>query len=126
MIKHPESSQHGEELGTLVQLLAEFPRPDPSLFHLRSRIAFDCVQGNTQGKLEGEFLLSTLRGVGQGLEKFESFVEMSDSFYMSRALAGALPSVLPIGNRLFYQAGPGVVMGEEFGLCLFCLKKLLL
>jgi hypothetical protein len=42
---------------------------------------------------------------------------------MSGASDGALPSFLPITNRLFKKTGFRTVMCQQFGLCLSSLRK---
>ncbi len=50
-VKQTQSKQHGEELGSLPQLLTQFPGPGVGFFHLRGRIALDRDQGIIQGEL---------------------------------------------------------------------------
>src|SRR5262245_56617139 len=123
MIKHPEPPEHREELGGLSYLQAQLECPSVSFFHFRGRIAFGGYQRRAQSDLQGEFLLDTLGSIRQGLEQLQPFGKVADRFLMSRALGGSLSRLLPIGNGLRAETRLSVMMGQQFRLSLFGLKK---
>ena len=64
----PQTTQHGEKLLRVFQVLTELPSTRVGLFHLRSRIAFRGKQRCAQGDQHVHFALGTLRGLGERLE----------------------------------------------------------
>ena len=80
-------------------------------------------QRQAESELEVNLLLGALGRVWQGLEQLQPLGEVTDRFHISRALGGSLTRLLPVGNSLLKQPGLGVVMGQQFRLCLFRLSK---
>jgi hypothetical protein len=81
-------------------------------------------QRRAQGGLHDQLLLRTLGGVGQGGEYLQPFREVRDRFQIGRALNGALPRLLPVGESLRCEPGLGIVMGQQLGLRLAALRKM--
>jgi hypothetical protein len=68
-------------------------------------------------------LLNTLGSVGQGLEQFQPFGEVTNSLNISRALSGSLTGILPIGKGLLDKARLRVVRCEQLRLGFLCVQK---
>ena len=99
-MKTQQPIQHPDELPRLPYLLAQLPRPTVGVSHIRSRLALGSNQVLTEGHLQVQLLLDAFRSVRQGLEHLQPFREAANGFDMRRALASALASPLPVGNRV--------------------------
>ena len=67
---------------------------------------------------------SASSGVRQYAEQLQAAGRLARGFAVGGAFQCSSASRLPIRDRLRVQAGLGVVVGEEFGLGLDCLRKL--
>src|SRR5688572_7032296 len=102
-MKVMKPTQHPEELPRLPYLLAQLPRPDEDLPHVWSRLPLRGDQGLPEGDLQAQLVLSTLTGIRQGLEHFQSFPQVANGFYMRRALVSALAGPLPVRNGVLRE-----------------------
>ena len=75
--------------------------------------------------MQGQGVLCMLKRLRQGREQLEPGGEVADGFQIGRALAGALPRPLPVGDGLRTQACLSVVLRQQLGLRLGRLWKLL-
>src|SRR6059058_136865 len=91
---------------------------DVGLCNLRRCIAFHVKQRCPESDKQVDFSLDAIRGLGERLEQRKSLTEMGNRFDMSGALAGSLPSVIPIVHRLLREPCLGIVMRDKFWLCL--------
>src|SRR5262249_4197685 len=64
--------------------------------HFRGRPAFGGDERRPEGRLQGEFVQATLRGVGQCLEEFHPPGPVADRLPMGTALQGRSPGLPPI------------------------------
>ena len=94
-------------------LLAQLPGSAVGVSDFRSRLAFRGSEGLPEGDLHVQLALGAVRGVWQGLEHCQPFGEVADGFHISRARAGALAGLLPVGEGLRQQAGFRIVMREQ-------------
>src|SRR5262245_51001655 len=125
----PQSTHHGENLVRVFQILAELPSVRVRLSDFRSCVTFGGKQRCSQSQAHVQLPWETLRGLGEHLEQREPLPEMSNGFHLARPLAGPLPSLVPVGNRLFRQPCFHIMMRYKFRLSFnrfweLCLKHL--
>ena len=65
---------------------------------------------------EVQLALGARGSVRQCFEHLQPLRAVRNRFHIGRALAGSLPGLLPIGNRLGNQSRFGVVMGDQLRL----------
>jgi hypothetical protein len=118
LIKPEEAKQHREDLTGVSQPLAQGPRSGVNVLDFWGGKAPDGQERRSQGALQREFLLGTLGRVREEHENLQCLAEVPNRFRMGRAPSGALPGPLPVGYGLLCKACFGVVMRQQFRLCL--------
>src|SRR2546430_16383910 len=108
MDRQPQEGR--EELRRLSYLPTQLTRPGVGLLHFRIPIAFDVLQNPAQDRVEGEFVLQTLRGIRKLLKHFQSFGEVTDGLSICRTFTGSLARPLPVLHSLLDTLRLGVVM----------------
>jgi hypothetical protein len=99
MIHRPQSSHHSEGLGTLALLLAQRLGPYIRLLDLWGSVSTRDVQRRAESQKEREFLLDTLRGLGERVKQLQASGEVADGFLMGTPLLRVLPGVSQILYR---------------------------
>jgi len=124
MIKLLQPKEDRDQLGRLAHLLTQRACLRVDVLRLGRRIPFRDLQRRTEGNVQGQGVLETLRRLWQGREELDRGGEMADGFQMGRARAGVLTRSLPVGNGLLGEARLSVVMRHQLWLCLYSLGKL--
>src|SRR5262249_29733789 len=93
------------------------------MFYLWSRKAPRCHKHWAEGRLHIQLLTAALGTVRHGFERLQPFAEVCHRFDIGRALESTPACLCKEGNRLFYESCLHIVMGQEFRLCLDCLRK---
>ena len=96
------------------------------LYFGRSRsIRVDIRAGPSASRMVSSSL-GMRRAVGQGFQQRQAAAQMIDRLDIGRALRRPLAGLSPVGDGRLSEAGLRVVVGEQFGLFLDRLRKLLL
>src|SRR3712207_5483563 len=95
-----QTTQHGKKLVRIVQVLADLARARVGLTHFQSPSPLRGTQRCPESDQHIHFMLETLRSLPERLEQRQPVTQVTKGFYMGGAFGGALPSAIPIVDRL--------------------------